>query len=281
MTALATLKNSLPDLCALMKLNAQDGVDIQTMALQELDHLNAHALMNQNLLDCDPQSVLLAVKSSIKKNLTLDPSAGLMYVKTRNVKRGNDWVKVMEIQLTCNGLISFYRQIGRIFDIKRPEVFKNGTGKVTEVFMEVLVPTFDPLTMKQKLEWRKMSFDESDFMRWRKASHKENSRNKNDASEEKLNYANPNYTNFNGGIDPEFSRAKCIIHGLKKMGANQNEVNAKRVSSAPFQPIVIDQEAELAAMQEEQRPAETFQDAHVIESKATPTKAKELDTSDL
>ena len=50
MQALATLKQSLPDLCALMKLNAQDGVDIQTMALQELDHLNAHAMMNQNLL---------------------------------------------------------------------------------------------------------------------------------------------------------------------------------------------------------------------------------------
>lgn len=229
---LALVKAELPTLQALISLNLQPGMDSATLAKQELEYLAMQANMKPDILECTSQSVILAIKSVIKNNLTLDPSAGLVYIKSRSVNiapygQEKKWVKVLEIQETANGLISINRQCGRILDIERPIVKKDPAGKVTSVICRYLVPSYPAP------RWQEIEFDESDFLRWKKASHKENKRGKdqqyvNDAT---LNQANPNYTSFNGGIDPEFARAKAIRHGLKKLGTNQNEARARHLQT--------------------------------------------------
>jgi hypothetical protein len=240
-------RKELPQLEAIIGLNAAKGTDIKTLALQELEYLQMIGTTKPEIYECMPVSIISAIKTVLKQNLTLDPYAGLVYVKTRNVKMNNEWAKVLEIQPSANGIISINRQCGRVFDIERPEVLKNDKGKVTGVKLRYLVPSYNEAG-KPCYKWREVEFDESDFLRWRRASHKENGRNKADANAETLNYANPNYTSWNGGIDPEFARAKAIRHGLKKLGTNQNEraqVTGERLI------VDIDQAADEAAHEDE------------------------------
>lgn len=211
------LKSELPQLTALLALNAKQGVDTNTLALQEIEYLRLQALTKPEIMECMPQTVVMAVKQVLKQNLTLDPYAGLVYIKTRNVKVGGEYKKALEIQPSANGLISVARQCGRLLDIKRASVKKDTTGKVTDVSVEILLPTHNGT------RWETFEFDESDFKRWQTASHKESGRSKADANMQTLNYSNANYTSFNGGIDPEFARAKAIRHALKKLGTNPNE----------------------------------------------------------
>lgn len=226
------VKNQMPTLKALIALNIGEGPNVETLALQELEYLKMQAALKPDLLNCRADSVLLAVKSVLKKNLSLDPTAGLVYVQTRSVntaKKGEQakWEKVVEISETANGLISINRQCGTILDWERPKVIKNAAGKVIAVKFRYLVPSVPAP------RWEEVEFDESDFERWKIKSHEQNARGWNSNSGKPqpdintLNYANPNYTNFNGGLDPEFARAKAVRHGLKKRGTNLNEGRAK------------------------------------------------------
>lgn len=256
--AMQLLKNELPTLKALMGLNARPGTDVETMALQELEYLKISAISKPDILSCIPVSIIAAVKSVLKKNLTLDPESGLVYIKTRNIALEKDsngkvvkWGKILEIQESANGLISVNRQCGRILDLKRPEVEKDSNGKVIKVWVELLLPSYGGP------RWEKREYDESDFKRWAIASHKENSRTwKEDSGKpkpdsEKLNYANPNYTSWQGGIDPEFARAKAIRHGLKKLGTNQNEVKMNGIIIQDAKNISIDPAKDQEAMYDE------------------------------
>lgn len=246
------LKESVPEIKAILALNARPGVDVDTMALQELENLRLLAITKPEIMQCMPQSVLLALKMVLKQNLTLDPYAGLIYIKTRNVKVGTDdkgqdvWKKALEIQPSANGLISIARQCGRILDIKRPEVQKDPqSGKVTSASVEILLPS------TPSPRWETFKFDTDDFYRWQRASHKENARNKKDADANTLNYSNDNYTNWKGGIDPEFARAKAIRHALKKLGTNQNEIRMDKIAFEPLKTIIIDAKADEAAHNDE------------------------------
>jgi hypothetical protein len=196
------------------------------------------------IYECIPETIKAAIKTVLKENLTLDPYAGLVYVKTRNTKIGNEWFKSLEIQPSANGIISINRQCGRVLDIERPEVIKDASGKVIGVKLRYLVPSFSE-DGKRCYKWRQAEFDESDILRWQKASHKDNCRNKSDANDTTLNYANPNYTSWKGGPDPEFIRAKAIRHGLKKLGTNQNET-AVNISSTPHRNLVDPEADEIA-----------------------------------
>lgn len=242
MQPLDLVKSELPTLQKILALHAPIGADMATIAAQELMYLEAIAQTKPDILQCTPQSVLLAVKSVMQKNLTLDPQAGLVYVKTRKVNTSpygqpEKWVKVVEMMPTVNGLISINRQLGRILDYTNPRVVIDATGKVVGVSMQLLIPSYN------KPRWELYEFDESYFMRWRIASHKENSRNKSDANATTLNYANPNYTSHQGGIDPEFARAKCIRHSVKKLGTNPQE-QAPRKLQPIKQEIVVDPEVD-------------------------------------
>lgn len=230
------LKQEMPQLQAIMGLNRKG--DVSVLIQQEIAYLESAAIAKPIILKCKPLSVLLAVKSVLKQNLTLDQYAGLVYIKTRNVNTGTKdapvWETAMEIQPTCNGLISIARQCGRILDIERPQVTKNAAGQISGVSVRIMLPSHP------EPRWEKFEFDEDDFYRWRRASNNENGRGKNDAAGEEHKYANPNYKNFKGGIDPEFARAKAIRHSLKKLGVNQHEVKPGQmiIDMKPFTPII-------------------------------------------
>jgi hypothetical protein len=242
------LKAELPQLQAIMGLNAVEGTDVSTLALQELEYLRMHALSKPEIMECIPSTVVMAMKRVLKQNLTMDPYAGLVYVKTRNQKFKNaagqdEWKKVLEITETCNGLLSVAYQCGKIKDHKIPTVKKDESGKVESVTFEFMMASG---------RWEARTFDDSDFYRWRRASHKENGRNKQDANMEALNHANDNYTNWKGGIDPEFARAKAIRHALKKLGTNPNEGKFSTIVIPAEKKIVIESAKEEAAASEEQ-----------------------------
>lgn len=248
---MALVKQELPQFQALIALNARPGIDVATLAAQELEFLEQRALTTPAIYDCVPQTIIMAVKGAISKNLSLDPDAGLTYVKTRNIKVGdNQWAKALEVQPTANGLISINRQCGRILDVKRPEVTKDRDGKVVGVTAIFQLPAFDE-NGKKCTRWEEIDFDEDDFYRWQRASHKENGRNKQDADAKTMNYANENYTNFKGGIDPEFARAKAIRHGLKKLGTNLNERRMEKIDVVDAKYKLVDESADEAAANDE------------------------------
>lgn len=209
---ITALRNELPTLKKLLSLT-RAGEDVETLAMQELDYLKYHMIQKPEIKDCFPESVVLAVKTVLRQNLSMDPYAGLVYIKTRNmkVKGPNGFettVKALEIQPSCNGLLSIAVQCGSVQDFKRPEVTKDSSGKIIGVSVELQHPTG---------RWETFKFDEDDFLRWRIASH-----NERQGAAEDLNYskASAHYTKWKGGIDPEFARAKAIRHGLKKLGTN-------------------------------------------------------------
>ncbi len=262
---LELLKTAVPELKAILALNAKEGVDVETIALQELEHLRMAAITKPDILDCLPATVVMAVKAVLKQNLTLDPYAGLVYIKTRNVKIKNaqgqdEWKKALEIQPSCNGLLSINYQCGKIIDHKNPEVKKDDAGKVIEVSFEYQVASG---------RWEKRTFDESDFTRWQLASHKENGRNKQDAKIETMNYANPNYTNWKGGIDPEFARAKAIRHSLKKLGTNPNEGKFNKIIVSA-KTVIIDKEKEEQALIVDEETGEITNAIVISETKNEP-----------
>ncbi len=246
---MALLKQELPQLKAVLALNALPGTDVETLALEELKHLELAALSKPDIFKCEPITVALAVRACLKQNLSLDPYQGLVYIKTRNVNTGTQsspvWKKALEIMPSANGLISIARQCGRILDVDRPEVEYNDKGVVISVTARFMIPTFDAKA-QPSVRWVEHNFTESDFRRWALASHKESARGKQDADPVKMNYANPNYKIHNGGIDPEFARAKAIRHGLKKLGTNMNEKRAVGIQPAiktVIDPVTAETEA--------------------------------------
>jgi hypothetical protein len=226
---MAKLTEQVPTFKQLALINGIAPEKAEAIVIQEVEFIRESALANPDIMKCAPQTVLFVVKRAIKNNLTLDPQAGLMYLKTRNVNVSTDpnqpqWVKVLEAQETCNGILSKCRMTGRIIDHKLPQVEFNEAGKCVGVTFEFQLPNG---------RWETAKFTEYDFERWGNASHKERSRGKQDANTK--DYRNVLYTAWRGGIDPEMAKAKAIRHGLKKLGTNPNENKASAIQSAPMQ----------------------------------------------
>lgn len=275
---LALLRKELPNLKALIGLNAKPGVNVEILALQELEYLQMHAMTKADILNCEPITIVQAVKTMIKNNLSLDPSMGLVYVQTRSIKIGTVYKKVLEATPTANGSLSINYQCGKIIDHKNPEVRKDKAGKVIEVSFEY---------QNARGRWEIKRWDESDFERWKVASHKQNSRGwseqyangrpKPDLAT--LNYANPLYKSFKNGIDPEFARAKAVKHGLRKLGTNPNEIQTNQIVITPPKKVVIDPKAEEAAIEDDKQ-ENGFTEVEVIESttnaSAPPTISETL-----
>lgn len=265
-TALDVLRNERPTLQAITSFNYGEGRDVSSIVLNEISYLEGMAVGKPEILACEPQSIMMAMKYVLKNNLSLDPNSGLVYTKTRNlalVKDGNGqvtkWGKVLEVQPTCEGLLSIAYQCGKILDHERPTVKKDAAGKVIEVSFKYLRPSFGAP------RWVEITFDESDFKRWQTKSHAENSRGKQDAANK--DYSNPNYRSFNGGIDPEFARAKAIRHSLKKLGTNPNERLSIAIKPAISQ--TVDPTADMAATCED-LPTPEY---HEFEEATAPTNA--------
>jgi len=276
---LEIIRKEIPALEKILALNARPGTDVATIAMQEFNYLELLAQTKPDILKCTPQSIILAIRGVMKQNLTLDPYAGLVYTKTRNVNIGTEeqknWVQVLEMTPTANGLISINRQLGRILDYTNPQVKKDAQGKVIGVSMQVLKPSYP------NPRWETFEYDESDFKRWRIASHKENGRRKNDANIQTLNYANASYTNFNGGIDPEFARAKCIRHSLKKLGTNPQESGAVKVFDVPKERVVDPEKDEYIDFNYDAQTQDEFTQHEELNTQINQTNFDLPDTNDL
>lgn len=241
-TALAVLKHEQPTLEAITLFNYGPEKEVSSIVLNEISFLEGMALTKPDLLVCEPISLVMAMKYVLKNNLSLDPNAGLVYTKTRNYKKPDGTSgKVLEVQPTCEGLLSIAYQCSKIIDHERPTVKKDDAGKVIEVTFRYMRPS--PTGPR----WVDISFDESDFKRWRTKSHEENGRWKEDRASK--DYSNANYSSFNGGIDPEFARAKAIRHALKKLGTNANE--RIQVGIKPTLVNTVDANADIQATREE------------------------------
>lgn len=227
---LAALRDQFADLVAIMKLHAQPGQDVETLVLQEIQYVQERAMIAPGISECSPMSVAMAVRKAIKNNVTLDPSAGLMYLIPGSVKNAQgQYVKVLEAPLTANGALSVAYQCGTILDHERPKVTYNDKGQCVLVTVRILRPTYGGT------RWEEIEYGPSYFAKWYAASHKKNARGKNDAGT--TSYANALYTSHNGAIDPEFAIAKSLRHALGKLGTNPN---AKRMAvvSIPMEKTV-------------------------------------------
>ena len=221
------------------------------LVLNELDNIQAAALTTPQILECEPISIVQAVKSAIRQNLSLAKEDGLVYLQTRSIKKGNGWSKVLETKRTARGEISFQRQCGRLLDIKQPVVEYNEKNQVIKVTIEYLVPSHP------QPRWEVKEFDNAFFNRLRGFSHTERGRGKQDADNQKMNYANHLYTSFNGWIDPEFAKAKAIRHALKNLGGNIAELKAQHIQ---IEAEVLSTEA---AMQEVTEDAEVIEEVNI------------------
>lgn len=277
---MAKLTEQVPTFKQLALINGIAPEKAEAIVIQEVEFIRESALANPDIMKCAPQTVLFVVKRAIKNNLTLDPQAGLMYLKTRNVNLSTDqnnpqWVKVLEAQETCNGILSKCRMTGRIIDHKLPQVEFNDAGKCVGVTFEFQLPNG---------RWETAKFTEYDFERWKTASHKERARGykavapltpeqiakgwvqkeqKEAPNKETLNYANELYNSWRGGIDPEMAKAKAIRHGLKKLGTNPNENKASAIQSAPMQ-LLPQLTAEVEAKEVIEELAENATSAQVL-----------------
>lgn len=252
---LIILRENVPTLEALIRMNSPAGVSndaIKAKALEELSHFQMLSLQKPDILDCEPLSILLAVKQVIKKNLSLDPSQGLVYTMVGSVKnKEGKHIKVLETPETANGKISVARQCGRILDLKRPRISYNDNGQCSKIVVEFLVPSIPAP------RWEVIEFTEHNFKKWQRASHVKNSRGyKQDSGKpapdaNKMNYANALYTSWNGGIDPEFAATKAIRHSLNKLGTNVNEMPTKGPVSK-MEPVISPSAANSEAVEDKE-----------------------------
>lgn len=228
LTKIEVIKQQLPIFEKLMGLNARQGTDIQTMALQEIQYVEEHIMNKPEISDCTPDSIILCIKKAIKNNLTLDPDARLMYLIPASVKSTNgQYVKVLTSPRTVNGELSVAYQCGTILDHERPTVAYNEKNQCVSVTVKLLRPSFNTA------RWETITYDAVYFRKWATASHKKNGRGKQDADLNTLNYMNALYTSHNGGIDPEFAIAKALRHSLEKLGTNPNAKVMDKVSVDP------------------------------------------------
>lgn len=217
-TALELLSENKPTLTQLVLVNMAPGsteLDAQRVALKEISNFETIVQLKPDLAGCTPLSVLLAVKQTICDNLTLAPSAGLVYLIPSKVN--NDWVATY--LPTANGLLSMAYQSGAILDNKRPVLTFDGEGKVETVTVEFLVPSYP------QPRWEAITFGKTHFKKWMDASAAKNK-----------GTANRNYTSWNGGIDPEFAGTKAIRHGLNKRGSNANAPRKTDNGTIKFEP---------------------------------------------
>lgn len=217
---LQLLEQNKPTLTQLVLVNMPTGTSVeeaQRVALKEISNFEMRLQTNPDLGGCTPLSILLLVKQTIADNLTLSPSAGLVYPIPSKV--GNDWVATYNP--TANGLLSIAYETGSILDNKRPVATFDENGQTDTVTVEFLVPSGN------STRWEVITFNKMHFKKWMDAAIKKN-----------LGKCPANYTSWNGGIDFEFAGTKAIKHGLNKRGTNSNS-SRKSPENSPikYEPI--------------------------------------------
>ena len=218
---IANLNDNIQTLAKIALINLPDGTSLekaQRTVMKEIVNFEMACTMNPLLANpaIDKASILIAVKQAIADNLSLSPNAGLVYLIPGKVQVGIDpktnakiYKEVLNYSPTAEGILSMSRQSGSILDHKRPVCTYDSAGKVDTVTFEFMVPAYPAP------RWESITFNKDNFAKWQQKSAAKFGGN-----------ANPNYTAWNGGIDPEFAASKAIKHGLKKRGRNSNEVQS-------------------------------------------------------
>lgn len=241
MTALQKIESALPELQKLAAVSlTMPPEHLQALVIQEIEFVKERMALAPAIAECTPESILIGVRKAIKNGLTLDPSAGLMYMIPGSVRNAaGGYTKVLDCPLTANGELSIAYQTGAIIDHKRPSVEYNEKGQVISVTVEYQRGTG---------RWETVKYDLVYFKKWMAASHKKNARGKQDADEKAMNYANALYKSHNGWIDPEFAIAKSLRHSLSKLGKNMNAkfINKDAVK-VPELDLAVEPESELQA----------------------------------
>lgn len=228
-TALAILEQNKPTLTQLVLVNMPPGTnphEAELLAMREIANMELIMSTSPDLAACSANSILLAVKQCINDNLTLAPSASLVYLYPRKVTVGTDssnqpikeWVICYDP--TANGRLSIARQAGSILDYKNPVYTFDTAGTLDTVTVEFLVPSIP------SPRWQDVTFDKRSFEKWGEAAAAKS------ASKTKPKH----YTSYKGGIDPEFAGTKAIRHGLAKRGTNMNERKNPALANA-YRPI--------------------------------------------
>jgi recombination protein RecT len=68
---------------------------------------------NQKLLECQPESIVMAAIQGAAMDLSFDPNLGEAYMVPYNKKQGNQWVKVAQYQPGYKGLIQLALRTGQ------------------------------------------------------------------------------------------------------------------------------------------------------------------------
>lgn len=195
-------------------------IELNNIVNSELGFLEQRLQLQAGLSECTNESLIHCVKQAIRDNLTLNRSAGLVYLIPQPINVGSkevpEWVKVATYLLAPDGYISLARQTGGILDIERAKLILNGEGRVVGGSVNLLKPSYPTP------RWELYEFEEWEIERWKAASTKKN-----------RGVANPLYTSWKGGIDPEFMRAKIIKHSLSKLGTNINEIKNNEIPQVP------------------------------------------------
>lgn len=228
--------------------------EIENIVRSELSFLDQRIALSK-LGECTQDSLMFCVKQAMRDNLTLNPSAGLVYMIPQPVNVGTKeqpkWINVAQYLLAPDGRLSLARQTGNILDHKRVKINHDANGKVIGGTFEILKPSVP------QPRWEEYEFNEWDIERWAAASAKKNK-----------GVSNPLYSSWKGGIDPEFFRAKVVKHSLSKLGININESRGVVIS----QPVV---EIPIQAQQEQ------IQEAIIQEEIPTPAQPQSTENSNL
>jgi len=220
-------KNSLMKVAA--HVLGKTVTDIEGVVESEMTYLEQRVGLSPALLECSPKSLLMCIRHAIRDNVSLDETAGLVYLYPQSIKAADGkYHKVATYELSPNGRLSLARQTGNILDHKQPKLIRDKSGKVTGGSIEFLKPSLPTP------RWEKFEFDEFEIARWAKFSSVKNGKWDNNLRKKVPGKPNALYTNgTGGGIDEGFMKAKILKHALKNMGTNVSEVRGKELIPLP------------------------------------------------
>lgn len=242
----AQFSGELESFANLMALVHNTQENMTAKVIMHLDTLQAMAITNPDILQCEPSSIRAGLKMIIKNNLSFDPADGMTYVQTRSVALEKDnagkvtkWGKVLEVKQTANAVLSIAYQTGTICDHNDPEIQFGDKGNIIGGSFTYYVNT--PFGARPKTK----HFTGKDIVKWMIASHNDKSRNKDDAATK--DYSNRLYSSNNGQIDEDFFKTKMVRHGLKRLGVNSNLIGK------PFNGKYLNAQAAMAEVEDEAR----------------------------
>jgi hypothetical protein len=209
----------------------------------EIAMLEIAMLENEKIAACTDLSKVMALNFALKNGLSLDPTAGLIYLIPRKklVKDSHNrdvWIDHLHAEPSVKALVSQAYRCGKLVDIISQEVKYDDKGRVASVHTSIQTPYGRKDYIHNGIQFR----------RWAAFSHKNNSRNPRSdkpVDDSKLNYANPLYFSQNGSIDESFAKTKALKNIILGMRINIYDLILNspkdKIIEVPHQLVEVDQ----------------------------------------